>query len=270
MPKIHLDRLKKRYGYKGEPYEELIQRILQNNEEMVARRIGEISQSQWWNAAAKISTKGKAFIVPSLEDVLPKRSVFTLKAAQNGKLISDTLRDRLTGELRETLAEFTPKTKEQAYIVRRGPTAGRINPKLVRELQEKIHSTFEAYTKKDPRFGVPSNVKNIAVTELRSSVSIVKREFTKVLLQKNPGLELKKTWIHNASLSKVPRKGHLQLNGKTIPYKELFTIPVYKSIKGKVVRTGSVTGDSPHAPGLPADQVIGCNCDIVYTARFKK
>lgn len=272
MAKISLDRLKKKYGagdLEGENYSGLISTILATNQENVSRRIGELGQTEWNRALAKITGERKSFVIPSLEEVLPKRSVFTLKAAQNGNKITDTLRDRLTADLRAVLSGFTPKTAEQTYVTRRGTHAGQINPRLVKEFKDRITQTFQHYTKNDPKFGIPSNVKSIAVTEVRSAVGMIKREFADQLTKRNSSIKLWKRWIHNANLSKVPRHGHLELNKKAVPNDQQFTIRTYKKKEGRWKHTATAYASGPHAPELPASEVIGCNCDLVYEAKRK-
>lgn len=270
MAKIHLDRMRKKYGYRGEPYSELIQKILINNKENISRKMIRMNSSFWDKSLKKITPEYKRFIIPSLEDVLPKRSVFALKAAEQGKLIKDTLRDSLTKNLRDTLKTFTLKTGEANYIIRRGETAGRINPKLVKEFQSKITTTFRNYTKRDPKFKVPLNIKTIATTEIRSAISNIKNTYINSLVEKNPDLELKKIWIHNKSLSKVSRRGHLRLNNKKIPYNKNFIITRYRKIGKRWYKAGTIEARYPHDPNLPPEEVINCNCDIDYISRIKK
>jgi hypothetical protein len=269
MPKTSLDRLRKRYGFKGENLEVLMKKIIQGNNESISNRVASINKDVWNKKLSRLS-KTEKFVIPSVESVLPKRSVFIKKAAEDGKLISDTLRDRLTGNLREALNQFTPKTGEQTFITRRGVRAGRINQKLVKEFEKNIRGTFKNYVRKDPAIGVPKNVAGIAVTEMRSTVTDIKKEYMTQLSEKNENLVIKKTWIHNKSLSVEPRKGHMQQDGVTKAFDKKFKVALFKKIKGRWFKVGVTFMDKPYDPEAPAVQKIGCNCDILYKATLKK
>ena len=266
MAKIHLDRLRKRYGYTGKSYRELVQQILLNNNKSVSASMATLSAEQWEKAKQKIK-KGHSFVLPSLHEVMPEKKEQILKTAQAGDLISDTLHDRLAKELRGVLDSFTPKTNEQAYITRRGATAGKINPKLIAEYQKNIRSIFQNYTRRNPEFGMPSNVKNIAVTEVRSAIGTIRKQYMTKLTQKNRDKKFFKTWIHNPRLSLISRPGHAALNNKTIPYHDNFTIKIYEKKAVRYIPHGSIAAFAPHDKALPANQVIGCNCDLVFSVR---
>ena len=262
--KIKSDRLIKKYGKTNlcnERYQALMNEIITNNNEAISRAILRQSKSNWDSGLKKITTKEKQFIMPSVENVLPKRSIFVNKGAEHGKFIVDTLKDRLTKDLRESLNQFTAKTGEQRYITRRGKRAGLINPKVVKDFRNAITNTFENYTKKDPKYGVPSNIRNIAVTEVRSTIDTMKYKYGETLLEKNKDLEAWKVWRHNPNLSKEYRKGHHEADGQRVKFNQDFIIRDYKKIKGKDVYQGTVRMQYPHAQGIPLDQLIGCNCD---------
>jgi hypothetical protein len=184
------------------------------------------------------------------------RNLLIRKSVERGNLISKDLHDRLSRDLRRSLNQFTPKTGEPTFIRRRGIRAGRINPKLIESLEKDITRTFENYTKKDPRYGVPANVHGIAVTELRSAVSEMKASYMNEFRAANPDTQVFKRWIHNRSLSKEPRPHHMAHNRKTAAWDEPF-----------VLSNGAVLM-YPHDPAAPAEEVINCNCDyIVYVRR---
>lgn len=269
MPKTHTDRLKKKYGYTGGTLEGLMKNIIQGNNESISRRVASISKDAWNKKLSRLS-KTEKFITPSVESVLPKKSVFIKKAAEDGKLISDTLRDRLTGNLRDALNQFTPKTGEQTFITRRGTKAGRINQKLVKDFEKNIRGTFKNYVRRDPSIGVPKNVAGIAVTEMRSTVNTIKKEYMGQMQEKNDNLVIKKTWIHNKSLSKEPRRGHQQQDNISKSFDKKFKVNGYKKIGGRWFKTGVTFMDRPHDPDAPAGEIISCNCDILYKASLKK
>ena len=272
MAKVHLDRLKKRYHglIEGETYSEIIKVILDQNNQNVMNKQAKISQSKWESLSRKITTKEKRLVMPDIKDIVPPQALSVMKSAEKGEMIKDTLRDSLTRDLRMSLDEFNISGKE-AYIKRRGTTAGRISPQLLKDFERRMTDTFSHYTKKDPKVGMPSSVHRIAVTEVRSAINNVKKTYTDKMLEKNPDIQAKKKWIHNRSLSKEPRRGHQQLDGKTIEINDSFKVPNYKMKQGKLVLDGYNLMKFPHDPDAPADQVISCNCDYdIIVSRRKK
>jgi hypothetical protein len=272
MAKIKSDRLIKKYGtnniHTGK-YQELMNEVLANNQEAISRAILRQSRVSWDKGLKKITTKEKQFIMPSIEEVLPKRSIFVNKSAESGKFILDTLKDRLTKDLRSTLDTFTEKTGEQRYIRRRGKLAGTINPKVINDFQKSIRNTFENYRKTDPKYGMPTNIHNIAVTEVRTTINNAKRLYTETLLRKNKDLKARKKWRHNASLSKEERRGHAEADGQEVGFNELFTINTYRKVKGKLIYTGKVQCQHPHSDDLDIGEKCGCNCDYYIIVRRK-
>src|SRR5271157_481803 len=226
MAKIHVDRLAKNYkippgGWTGAPYRELIKQIIANNSQNIQNKVVRMSKDHWDKALKKIEKKEKRFIMPDVSSTLPQRAVYIRKAAEKGNLIGDTMRDALTKNLKDALNKFTPKTNEPTYLRRRGEKAGTINPKVIKDFEKNIRATFENYVKKDKILGVPSNVRTIAVTEVRSSVNEIKGQYVHQLLQKNPDLESVKLWIHNRSMSVEPRRGHQEVavSSQKVPLK---------------------------------------------------
>jgi len=273
MAKIYLDRLKRRHGYSGEKYGELIKKIIAENTNNISERISRVSKEKWELSLEKLQTtikEKRKFIIPDISEVKPEKAFYIRKAAERGNLIKDTLRDRLTEKLRSTLSEFTPKTGEATFIKRRGVEAGKINTKLIKEFEGGIKETFLNYVKKDRKLGMPSNIHSIAVTEIRSTINQMKNKFNDELQKKNQDLTIIKIWRHNKSLSHEPRKGHLEMNGKAIPINQVFMVPLYKKIRDKNILITKTHMRYPHDETAPAEQVISCNCDIEYTARPKR
>lgn len=258
-----IDRLKK-YGINkisGNNYNALMRDILIKNNQDIAQATAKLSDDHWNKSLKKIS-KPKRFILPDVSEVLPEENVHIVKAAEQGQLMSNTLRERLSQDLRDAMDEFRTKvTDEPAFLRRRGIKAGTINPKVIDLFQGKIAKTFENYTKVDPQFGVPSNIKTIAVTEVRTTINDIKDNYVKTLLDKNPDLGMKKTWKQNKELAKEPRRGHSEVNGLTINQNEKFMVPLYNK-KGLKINTTPM--DRPHDPSAPAEQTIGCNCELEY------
>lgn len=260
MASSFFKRLKDKYGsdnIKGKKYRSMMKEIIAFNSEKISNAVARLSNANYQDKVKKLSTKKSELVkLPVLSDVLPKRSVHLIKGAEQGNIISDTLRNKLEKDLRETLASYDKKGIPRMEI-QRGKTTGKINPKLIKEFQSKITDTFEAYTKRDKKTGVPPNVKNIAVTEIRSTVNTIKANYNREVLKKNPGAVIEKEWLHNRQLSKKPRQSHIAMHGKTVLLDELFRV-------AREDGGGVDLMDRPHDPKAPAEQVIGCNCDIRY------
>lgn len=256
MGKYHLDRLRKKYGWTGGTYSQLMRKIVEENSLSISRAIGRVSQDNFRKVASKISTKERRLVIPDISEAIPKRSVFTRKAAEKGKLLTDKLRDRLTKSLRKTVSEFSARTGEPSYVrtTRTGfgmkKKTGRVNPKLVEQFKQSIIKDFEGYKKVDPSYGVPPNIQTIAVTEVRSVADEIKYEYAKAMaLQNSDNLRMTKKWIHNKSLSENPRPHHMAANGMTVGFYDVFELS-----NGAVLRY-------PHDPTADISEVASCHCD---------
>lgn len=270
MAKIHLDRLQRRYKntqIKGAKYSDLLKQILDNNISNIQRGIYGDNKKKWESFGKKFrKDKDIRLVLPSEEEVIPKRALQVIKVAESGKLVSDKLRDQVTKNLRDALFNFD----EESYITRRGAKAGRINPRLIDVFEKDLTNTFESYTKKDKKFGMPKNVHTIAVTEVRSAINNVKNEFVQKVMANNPNVVVKKKWIHNRRLSKVPRRGHIQVSKRrAIDYNDFFDVPHYVEKGGRFIKVGSNKMRFPHDPAAPVEQKASCNCDydIIVTKR---
>lgn len=269
MAKLHLSRLKERYPEAFSPgqtsgfnYQQIMADILANNHEATARAVGRIKADQLKRQAATIKrSTARIIATPDLSEVLPKRSVFIRKAAINGNSISKTLRDRLTTDLRDTVKEFL-QTGKGSMQYRRGEARGQIRPELIGRMEKRIRETFESYTKTG---NVPSNIRTIAETETRSAISDIKHTWAQRVQDANPGvIRFVKTWRHHPSMSEVPRPGHREIDGKTIPIDAFFSVPTM--IK---TRNGFVWGQRermlhPHDPNASAGNSINCHCSCDY------
>ncbi len=280
MAKLHLSRLIKQFDFSpdevtGINYQRLMGSVLANRTENIARATGRISQENYDKQLKRIKKKGvgkeKIVVLPDVTEALPKRSVFLNKAAQDGVPITDTLRDRLTGDLRRSLQEFrTSVTDEPSFIRRRGAKAGTINPKLIDKFQSSIIQTYSTYTRRDPAFGVPTNVRAIAVTEIRSTVDAMKASYNDKFAEENrDSIVMTKTWIQNKSLSKIFRRGHSEVHGTKIPFDHFFLVPLYEEKKGVERLMSTTPMKHPHDPTAPLSQVISCNCEAVYKATLR-
>lgn len=250
MAKIHLDRMRKKYGFTGGNLGQLMQEIMAVNSENLSRAMARISKQRYQKSLGRVTTKTRQFVIPDVSEVIPKRSVFIRKGAESGKRLTDDLRDRLTKNLRQTMTQFTPKTGEQTFLFRRGPRRGRVNPRLVQDFERQITGTFTTYTKKDPSYGVPKNVQAIAVTEVRSVADEVKWNYAQNLAKANRDIDVSKRWIHNKALSEEPREHHMIIDGQRRSLAVDFTL-------GNGVKLRF-----PHDPQAPVGEVISCHCDM--------
>jgi len=135
---------------------------------------------------------------------------------------------------------------------------GTVNKNIEKKLQKQIKQRFENYTKKDPRFGVPKNIKSIAVTESRTVINNIRREYTAEISRQSKGeLIVFKKWIQNRGLSKEPRDTHKDMSLlPSIPFTEKY------SLKGHSI-------EGAHDPNLPASEIINCKCEMKYFFRKK-
>jgi len=254
MAKIHVSRLKKRYGDFTD-LKDLMSKIIDKNSRSITRAVVRQSNENIEKENRRVTDKEKAINLPDLDDVYNK-SVHLRKAGERGKVMTDNLRAKLTQDLRDIL-------KQDKYMKTRGTVAGTMKAEAIKEFQDSIKSTFENYTKTDPSIGVPSNIRNISVTEMRSVVNQTKDDYVNQILSKNENVDVYKTWRHNRALSKNPRKHHQELNGVKLHYNQNFELYDAKNKRRS-------SAPYPHYPALPASEVIGCSCEIVYTIERKK
>lgn len=249
MAKIHLDRIRKKYGFTGQSYRKLIEQILETNTQNIHNNIGRILVRDL-KAKAKTLRIGKQILVPDLTSVLPKRAIHLRKSAEKGTKLTDTLRDRLTNDLKQVLT--TP-----AYEQQKGRLAGKLRESLITDFQNKITETFDGYTKSRGE-KLPSNLATIARTEVRSAVSVVKHEYMQALVNKNPDLDVQKVWLHRGSGRKgyTPRGNHEDLDGTQIGMDEHFEIISEDGRRHLCAH--------PHDDRLPAEEVINCGCEMKY------
>ena len=281
MSKLYLKQLQKKYNFKegevtGLNYRTLMKDIIANQSLNISNATARISNQNYDKQIKefhkRLKERGieKRVILPDISEVLPKRSVFLRKGAESGNLLTDTLRDRLTKNLRDSLDIFKIKSGEKTFIIRRGEKAGRINTKVIDYFSKEIKKTFENYTKSDPQFGVPKNIHQIAVTEIRSTINIIKHTYNVKLARKNKDkIDMFKVWRQNKSLSKKPRHGHDKVNGVKLPIFQTYSVPIIIERSGKLINKGSDNMLYPHDPKGSPESVIGCNCDIDYIMVWK-
>jgi hypothetical protein len=274
VAKLHLDRLKYRFPYafapgdmSGPNYRDLMSEIVANGHQNTQRAIARVHDDHFRKQAAKIKrSTTQQLMVPDISEVLPKRSVFIRKGAEQGNILSDSLRDELTKNLRSAVKEYL-QTGGETMQYRRGVQRGRINPELVDKLRGRLTDTFSGYTKPDAT-GIPPNIDAIANTEIRSAVSDIKHEYAKKLESSNPDrLYVMKTWRHFPRMSKRPRKSHAAMNGTSIPMSAMFHLPAEYAATGRKI-TDAVTMAHPHDPSAPVEHVVSCHCECDYQVNF--
>jgi len=260
MAKIHLDRIKEKYGWTGHNYRVLMSGIIADNAQRVHNSIAQVDHKILENQIKKIKVTEQKLNLPRLTDVLKPQSQWARKGADRGKLITDTLKNRLSRDLRTVF-------DKPEYMRTRGRLTGTLKNQALIDMRVAMKKTFREYTKVDPTIGIPKNIKAIVSTELRSVVNQTKDEYNRKLLQANPDIVILKKWIHNGNVwgSKdyVPRRYHKQLHGETIPFAENFAI---KDEKKNI----TYHVPYPHYETLPPEQIINCNCELQTIARKLK
>lgn len=256
---LHLDRLKRRHGWTGESYRDLVKAIL-------ARGIGETSKTAASFQRAALSESARRagasltgnLLLPPAEGAALSRDAVLRKAAQDGDLVTDTLRDRLQRRLRRELADFYSKPGAK---LERGEERGRIGPGTVDRFERAVREVLEPYCR---RMGkpAPSNCRAIADTEVRSSASLAKEAYAQSVANANASrFRVYKVWRHRPQLSKEPRDGHAEVDGQRRALGDAFRVPLTDS-KGRT--TGYTSMMHPHDPSAPLEQVISCHCECDY------
>jgi hypothetical protein len=256
--------LRKRYGFrdpkkgglKGDNYSQLMQKIISENQGKISERVLTRDAKRFQkNAKAIEKQTNKTVVVPDISDVI-KKNTSILKGAEKGTLLTRTLRDRLANDVKAVLTENNITTK-----------VGTVNKKLAGMVKTRMAATFKDYTKRNPTYGLPTNIHTIAVTETRSIVNTVRHEYAKRMTDELPdGYGTKKKWVHNDSLSEEPRRGHMLAARKApIRINEQFTLSGYKKTsKGQVSTGKTYLADYPHDSKLPPSELIGCSCELEY------
>lgn len=215
--RLTLKKLAKKYGVdiEGATYAKVVQEIINENVARASKKMGSLSNRRMKQAFAD-SIKDGIIDLPAYAI----SNVTVRKGAEDGKMITDTLRDVLTRGLRKAITD-NPNDTEKA----------------ITQMQSHIKDTFTTYT--------TSHAKMIAITEVRSSVDLSKAEYVRELITRNPNrLRVTKKWVHHDHLVKVPRPTHKAIDGEKVLFNQPFSIGLMY----------------PHDPNAPASEVIGCQC----------
>ncbi len=226
-------------------YSQLMANVLADNSRKVAAAVANVSDDHYKKAVSKKTGKIR---LPRVEELIPRKSMVLNKTVQDGRLITNTLKDALITDLRTSL-------QENRSVLATGKNAGRVSPKLVETFKGKITETFANYVEENPRLKMPANIHTIAVGEVRSMVNQTKDNYTKEFVKQNPQFTMMKRWLHNPKLSRKPRPHHAEAE---VEYAD--GIPVNENF---VLSTG-VSLRYPHDPKAPIEEVAGCNCDVEY------
>lgn len=215
--RLTLKKLAKKYGVdiEGATYAKVVQEIINENVARASKKMGNLSNRRMKQAFTD-SIKDGIIDLPAYAI----SNVTVRKGAEDGKMITDTLRDVLTRGLRKAIID-NPNDTEKA----------------IAQMQSHIKDTFTTYT--------TSHAKMIAITEVRSSVDLSKAEYVRELVARNPNkLRVTKKWVHHDHLVKVPRLTHKAIDGEKVLFNQPFSIGLMY----------------PHDPSAPASEVIGCQC----------
>ena len=265
--RISIKRLRDKYGelnIKNKKYQQVITDIIADNSESISTQIFIISDRTWKKEAQKLidrkTNRPITLTFPEYKKIIPNKRVFSIKGAESGRMITQTLRNDLNFALRDAISDFEKEGTRYR---------GRLRPEIIKKMKSKVKDVFVNYQKKDPRYGVPSNIRNIAVTEVRSSVNMIREKYVeKYLVENKDKIIMKKQWIQNKSMAKEPRRSHNYINKKIIDFYDFFEFPEYKKVKGRWVKTGKIIIMSrPHDPAGGASENIGCNCEVRYIAK---
>lgn len=215
--RLTLKKLAKKYGIdiEGSTYRQVVEEIVKDNVNRASKKMGEISNRRYKQAFQDSIDDG---IIQLPEYAVP--AVTVRKASQDGKMITDTLRDTLVRDLRKAITD-NPNDTEKA----------------IAQMAQSVSDDMKQYQ------NVHSKV--IAVTEVRSAVDLSKYEYAKELMNRNQGrLKVTKKWVHNDHLVKIPRPTHKAIDGEIVPFGQNFSIGLAY----------------PHDPNAKAEDVIGCQC----------
>jgi hypothetical protein len=238
------NKIKGKYNasWRGKKYERLISQIITENQVKIANSVLKDSKKRFTKNLMSILPKTKrekVVVLPDLGSVI-ERSPTIIKAAQEGVLLTKTLRERMRTDIKNVLISENITTKK-----------GTVNKNIQKKLQKELIKTYENYTKKNPKFGMPNNIRNIAVTESRSIMNNIRYEYIKrVESEVSSEVTVKKRWVQNRGLSRDPRESHNSLaKSPAIGLNEQFNVNGYMAF-------------TPHDARLPASESIGCSCEL--------
>jgi hypothetical protein len=237
---------KYRDQHKKLTYAELIKRVTAHNTEHITKGLGRITEARYRKAAEAAMGKKRKIELPAWDEIVRPRAYFLKKGFEDGEMITDTLRRRLTGNLREAMRSAEPGAKFDAGALGR--------------LEGAILDSMSSYTR--AKDGKVPNAHLIAVVEARGAYAEAKREYVQNILEANRDrIKIMKRWIHNARMVKEGRPGHAAMHRLELPLEEKFTVSQYTKVGKAWHKTGTIKMDYPHDPLAPIDEKANCQCD---------
>lgn len=264
-------RLADRYGA-DKTFRELMDDIVDASTANIQEKVLERQEDEYsktWERNSLRNRKGRSLVLPDIAEVLPKEGERFEQSKATGKGIADTLQNRVLQTMRSTLEEFSRSGEGESFVRTTGRTARQINPKLFEKFKENLKASTAEYTKKNPSTGLTPKVEEIATSTLRQTILEAKKDYALNIMALNPDAVVTKTWNHNPSQSKEPRKGHAQQDKKTLPIYETYLVNHYVKKGGRYVKVGTDPMDQPHDPFAPIHQKANCHCDVTYKIRIK-
>lgn len=235
--------LESKYNWSGQRYQDLASAIIEENYATIGERVLGHDKRKFERRLRGMLPKqnrDKQIRLPDGKAIV-RRTPAVIKAAEKGKLMTRTMRQKIHREIKSVVLEEGISTRR-----------GRVSLNLKRKARARLRRMFEGYTKNNPRTGMPPNIETIAVTETRSLVNSIRFEYVKRMEKDlKDDFAIQKTWIHNAHLSAKPRQSHRALGGRTVALDGTF-------------RLAGVSVNGPHDPALPAAEFIGCNCELAF------
>lgn len=242
-------RLQNRYGkgvFEGNSLADISKLIIEKNTETVAHAIATTDQRRLRNNLKRVqpasSGRSKKLVFPDVSNVI-RRSKTLIKAAEDGDVLSTTLRTRMQRAVKRTLLEHGVTT-----------TRGTVPKRLATDLKKAMTHAFKPYTKKHSKLGMPAHVARIAITEARFAANTIRLEYAQELAEQNPDFAIRKKWIHNKS--RHPRANHRRMHGREIAIENSFK---FRAANGS---TTTVTG--PHDSRLGPEDTIYCHCELTF------
>ena len=178
----------------------------------------------------------------------PKETDILLTDDELRKIITKSV-DSILDELKKSLAIDIDKAIKKRDLKKSD------NEKIRSELLDDFKNTFYDYTKRDAIFKMPSNVFNLASSQLRGISNLIKEKYVTELEKRNRNKikGIKKIWKHNTILTKSEKhKEHIKFDGMKIDKNAKFNFG------------GLVFLSHPHDQDAPSEHLENCNCEAFY------
>ncbi|MDR3302944.1 MAG: phage head morphogenesis protein, partial [Treponema sp.] len=228
--RLTLKRLCAKYNtpIRGKTYQDLVSQIIDYNQQKAIKTSQSLSRRRYERGLKDAIATGEIKLPPYVPIPTARKS------AQSGERLLQHVHDQMTYSVRMAI-NLHPDDPDAA----------------IKQMRLSTEVVMAPYADGDP----PPHCETIAITEVRAALNLSKYEYAKHLAA--AGLKVKKIWRHSGH-PKVPRPGHLALEGAEVDFARNFAV---------VGKHGRVWMMYPHAPDAPADETIGCGCsyDIEVT-----